>query len=235
MRLRQQLLGVGGGSNGELRMATTRVAQEGVPVRPVGGGSAAVLPTKCHACDRPMELPSACTGCHQLYPADGVSYFALFGLPQAFDIDPQQLRRRYLQLSREVHPDRGVGAGVSESLRLQLSAQTNQAHEVLSDPVLRAEYLLELSGGKSAAEDKAVPPNVLSETLMLREEIDDAKRSGDAAALGSIGNQVRSSFDRRLAEISDVARRLPGDESLRGELRVNLNALKYYQRMLEQL
>jgi molecular chaperone HscB len=216
-------------------MAAARVVPDDVSARVAGGRSTTVLPSKCHACDRPMDLPSVCTGCHQLYPADGVSYFSLFGLPQAFDIDPQELRRRYLQLSREVHPDRGGDAGVSDELRLRLSAQANHAYEVLGDPALRAEYLLELSGGNSAAQDKTVPPDVLSETLMLREEIDDAKRSGNAAALDPIANQVRSSFDRRLAEISAVARRLPGDEPLRGELRLKLNALKYYQRMLEQL
>lgn len=182
-----------------------------------------------------MELPSACTGCHQLYPADGVSYFALFGFPELYDVDAAELRRRYLRLSREIHPDRAAVLGVSEDLRLRLSAQTNQAYEVLSDPALRAEYLLELSGGKSATEIKSVPADVLSETLLLREAIDDAKRDDDSAALTAIGKQLRASFDRRLAEIAAAARRLPGDEDLRRELRVLLNSLKYYQRMLEQL
>lgn len=182
-----------------------------------------------------MELPSACTGCHRLYSADGVSHFALFGLPETFEVSPVELRRRYLRLSREVHPDRAAVADVNEILRLRLSAQANQAYEVLLDPALRAEYLLELSGGKSATEDKSVPPDVLSETLLLREEIDDAKRGNDSASLTAIGKHVRASFDRRLAEISSTARGLPGDEGLRGELRVKLNALKYYQRMLEQL
>src|SRR5262245_51976706 len=216
-------------------MASTRVAPDDPVERNSLTATDPVLPSKCRSCDRPMELPSACTGCHQLYPADGVSYFALLGLPQTFDIDVAALRRRYLQLSREVHPDRGGASCVSEDLRLRLSAQANEAYEILLDAALRAEYLLELSGGKSAAEDKSVPADVLSETLMLREEIDDAKRSADAAALARIGNQVRASFDRGLSEVSDLCRRLPGDEPLRRELRLKLNALKYYQRMLEQL
>ena len=216
-------------------MAAARVVPEIAAARQAGDGAPAALPSKCHACDRPLELPSVCSGCHQLYAADGVSYFSLLGLPASFDVDPQQLRRRYLQLSREVHPDRGGAAGANEALRLRLSAQANQAYEVLSDPVLRAEYLLELAGGDSAAADRTVPPDVLSETLVLREEIDDAKRAADAQALAALGQQVRATFERRLAEISSQARLLPGDAALRRELRSRLNALKYYKRMLEQL
>jgi molecular chaperone HscB len=216
-------------------MANLSAAPGGIPTQIRDAASSRTLPSKCGSCDRPMELPSACTGCHQLYSADGVSHFALFGLPQSFELDLAELRRRYLKLSREIHPDRAANAGVREDLRLRLSAQANQAYDVLSDPTLRAEYLLELCGGKSATEDKAVPADVLAETLMLREEIDDAKRSDNSAALTAIGKQIRASFDPRLAEISTLARQLPGDDVLRREMRVRLNSLKYYQRMLEQL
>ena len=33
-------------------------------------------------------------------------YFELLGLPRRFAVDLAELERRYLELSREVHPDR---------------------------------------------------------------------------------------------------------------------------------
>lgn len=181
-----------------------------------------------------MRSPFFCDNCRSLYPADGLNYFELLGLAPAFDLDPERLRQRYLHTSRDVHPDRH-GSDADASLSLHLSAQLNEAHRVLSDPVLRAEYLLELVGGASAKSDKNVPPEVLTTTLALREEIQEAKLAKDTPALESCRNQVRQQFDATLAAISDLARRLPGDEMLRRQLRQTLNSIKYYQRLLEQL
>jgi molecular chaperone HscB len=140
----------------------------------------AVLPAKCEACDRPLENPIFCTGCHTLRPANRLNYFELLSLPPRYELDPASLRKAYLELSRGVHPDRFPGAASDvASLSLQWSAQANRAYQVLLDPVLRAEYLLELADGPSAVADKSVPAEVLAKTLELREEIDEARAAGD--------------------------------------------------------
>ncbi len=179
-----------------------------------------------------MDSPLFCDHCRSLYPAEGLNHFELFGFAPAYDLDPAALRQKYLQVSRGVHPDyHGTG---DSSLSLHLSAQLNEAHRVLLDPVLRAEYLLELVGGKSAKEDKNVPPEVLGTALLLREEIQEAKAAGDAAALESCGTRARTVYDRTLATIADLARRLPGDEGARAQLRTALNSIKYYQKLLAE-
>lgn len=189
--------------------------------------------TKCQSCHGPMNSPAFCDHCRSLYPADGLDHFTLLGFEPTYDLDTATLRRKYLQVSRGVHPDHHGESGTALSLRL--SAQLNEAHRVLADPVLRAEYLLELLGGKSAAEDRAVPPNVLSDTLLLREEIAEAKAGGDSHALQECATRVHAAYDRTVAQIADLARRLPGDEALRHELRMTLNAVKYYQRLSNEL
>ncbi len=106
---------------------------------------------------------------------------------------------------------------------------------MLTDPVLRAEYLLELSGGDSASTDKSVLDGVLSNALVLREEIGDAKASGDKTALAECGARVRQLHADTLGRIGDLARQLPGDPQVRRQLRATLNSIKYYQKLLAEL
>lgn len=188
--------------------------------------------TKCASCDGPMTSPAFCDNCRSLYPVDRLNHFELLGLEPAYDLDRDTLRQHYLHVSRGVHPDHHGDA--SSTLSLRLSAQLNEAHRVLADPVLRAEYLLELHGGPSAAENRNVPPEVLSETLLLREQMQEAQTDNDQAALTAVADEARAAHDKTLGEVADLARQLPGNEALRTELRAKLNAIKYYQRLLAE-
>lgn len=190
-------------------------------------------PAKCAACHRPLNSPLVCETCHRLYPADGLSHFELFGLAPTFDLDAQTLRQRYLELSRATHPDRH-GAAAEPGVSVRVSAQLNEAYRVLADPVLRAEYLLEISGGPSAAEDKAVAPDVLDTALLLRERMAEAQAAGDAAALADCVARARAHYAAAAARSGELARRLPGDPAVRRELRATLNALRYFQRLLAE-
>lgn len=191
------------------------------------------LPVKCSTCDRPLDLPLVCTECHLLYPAEGLDHFALFGIPREFDLDPTILRRQFLRLSREIHPDRTTASAAGPEVALRLSAQANHAFEVLSSPILRAEYLLELSGGRSAAEDKSAPPELLQETLQLREEIDDARTTRAETTLATVRARID---ERKIAlekQVAELARQMPGNEQSRKALRASLNALKYFGRLAD--
>jgi molecular chaperone HscB len=189
---------------------------------------------KCETCHQPMGSPLFCDHCRSLYPADGLNHFELLGVTPEFDLDADRLRQGYLQVSRGIHPDQHGGAE-DNSVSLHLSAQVNEAYRVLSDPVLRAEYLLELAGGLSAAQDKSVPQDVLTTALMLREETAEARASGDAAAAEACRARVTQVHDRTLAQISELARRSPGEPGVRQELRRVLNAMKYYQKLMADL
>ena len=189
-------------------------------------------PLKCATCNRPMDSPLVCSGCHALYPSDGLNYFELLALAPRYDLDPAEVRRAYLNLARMTHPDRFPDAPAEVSgLSLQLSARINRASQVLLDPVLRAEYMLELAGGQSAAVDKTVPQEVLTRTLMLREEIEEARTANDSAALAGQRAEVDAAYAETLKNIAKLAGRLPGDETLRRELRRVLNTVKYYERL----
>jgi molecular chaperone HscB len=194
------------------------------------------VPVKCTACQQTLDTPLFCNSCRRLYPADGLNYFELLGLSPTYDIEPEQVREKYFEVVREIHPDRLAADGAhTQHLSMRVSAQLNQAFHVLLDPVQRAEYLLEMSGGKAAADDKQVPQQVLMDTLELREEIEEAKAAGDQAALHRMREQTQQRFDETLQGVSQLCRQLPGDDALRQRLRNELNAIRYFRKLLEQL
>lgn len=194
------------------------------------------LPVKCSSCNRPLDSPVFCSSCHALYPADEADYFTLLGMAQRYDLDLAELRRRYLQLARGLHPDRFDPARNSDAaLSVRLSARLNRAHEVLADPVQRAEYVLERAGGPSAVEEKSVPPAVLAEALELREQLEEARAAGDEATIREIAVRVRADCGAAQRAVGELAAALPGTPELRRELRLRLNGLKYHQKLLEQL
>lgn len=194
-----------------------------------------VTPVKCRTCNRPMNSPIFCMNCRTLYTDADVDYFSLLNLPAQYDIDLAELQRHYLQTAREVHPDRLGDSVVDPGVSMQASARLNEAKRVLRDPILRAGYLLELHGGKSSAEDKTVPQEVLNQTLLLREEIDEAREADDMGALAQLRAQVEVLQDKCVGRIQSLARQLPGDEAIRQDLRATLNAMRYYQKLMELL
>lgn len=193
-------------------------------------------PTRCSTCATLAEAPLACSDCRSLYEhVRGADHFELFGLDRRYELDPADLHARYLSIARNIHPDAFSNADeVTRQLMLRISAAVNNAYETLRDPILRADYLLELTGGRSAADDKRVPPELLGEVMALREEIDEAVSAGDA---GRVGEYRRSIGDRR----GDVVRRIEAlagrmdDPAARDELRLQLNSLKYFDNLLAQL
>lgn len=78
------------------------------------------------------------------------NYFDLFGLPVVFLLDKQALAslpQKYRDLQKKFHPDKFASQSANEQrLAVQFAAYINNAHDVLKSPVLRAEYLLQLSG-----------------------------------------------------------------------------------------
>ncbi len=194
----------------------------------------------CTHCGKSMYSPLCCASCGALNPIPpeglGFNYFEIFGLPAGYDVDTAALHRQYLSLSRGVHPDSREDR--SESVRrqaLSLSAELNRAYETLRDPVARAEYLLTLAGGPSPAEDKSVPARLLGEVMTLREEIEDAAAGKNADALRALGETIAARRQAALDEIAGLCRGAGRDEAALRQWRKQLNAVKYWNNLLEQV
>lgn len=194
----------------------------------------------CSRCSTPLYSPLCCASCGALNPipreGQQFNYFEFFGLPVTYDIDAAALHRRYLSLSRGVHPD--VHGGDSDETRRQalaLSAELNRAYETLRNPIARAEYLLTLAGGPAPADDKSVPPRLLGEVMTLREQIEEAAGAKDADAMERLRQTILSRRQAAMDEIAALCRGAERDEAARRQLRKQLNAVKYWNNLLEQV
>jgi DnaJ-domain-containing protein 1 len=162
----------------------------------------------------------------------GSDPFDLLGITPAFDVDPVALQRAWLAGSARLHPDR-FSAGSTESdeaRRLALLAALNHSRMVLADPFQRAEALMARLGGPSKEADKSLPEGFLMDMLEVREQLEEAAASGDAAAVGKwedwAGEQRREAILRVAGLFKDGAL---------AEVRRELNAWRYIERMIEQL
>ncbi|MBN8490425.1 MAG: Fe-S protein assembly co-chaperone HscB [Burkholderiales bacterium] len=115
--------------------------------------------------------------------------FTLFGLPEAFALDPAYLDRRWRELQAEVHPDRFAAQGAAaQRVAMQWSVRVNEAYRRLKDPLARAAYLCERRGAPIDAErNTAMPRDFLMQQMAWRESLDEAR---DAAALQALHDQL---------------------------------------------
>lgn len=133
------------------------------------------------------------------------NYYDLFpdalpgGVPPAgaFRIDLNQLRREFLRLQSQTHPDRHRGERKARAEAA--SALVNEAYKTLQSPLLRAQYLLSLRGLDVAEDEtaKVDDPELLMLVLETREDIENAQREEDLEPL-------RKDNDRRIMDTVGV-------------------------------
>lgn len=173
------------------------------------------------------------------------SHFERLGLPRRFRLDAAAMERNYLRRSRAMHPDfHQLAAGAQRRASTELSAQLNDAYATLRDPFRRAEYLLQLEGGPTAAEAKATASEFLEEMLELRMQIAAAQteRDSHSEALANLELKLAQRRDGLMAEVAATFERLEGLPAAAPErkgllltVRQLLNATKFIQGLLRDL
>ncbi len=191
-----------------------------------------LYPHRCSKCNAQMFSPVVCQSCQTLFDIErDVDYFTMFGFERKFDIDSEELEKRFIELSRLVHPDfHSNDVDNVMMLSMQITSELNQAYETLSDPIKRAEYLLALSGGPDAEKDKSTPEELLPYILHLRESFEFAQAQDDKAKTDEIRQSIKVLKEQTEQRIFQLARELnspSNDNSLRSELRKQLNAIRY--------
>lgn len=167
--------------------------------------------------------------------------FELLGIQREYDVDASQVQRAYLKASAAHHPDRFTDP-LERAEAEETIAWINHAVAELSDDERRANCLLALLGGPSREREKALPDGFLIEILEQREEMEQALASGNpderlgferwaADRRRDHHEAVRALFARAVAMGEDKST----DAGILVAIRVELNAWRYIERMIEQL
>jgi molecular chaperone HscB len=163
----------------------------------------------------------------------GADAFSVLGLPRRFDVDSAELDRAYLRRAAQAHPDI---SGLSDEESQRQQAALNDARAELADAERRANLLLSLLGGPTKERDKSLPPGFLVEILETREEIEAALATREPAARTrwtAWAAEQRAGYVARVTPL--FARASAGDASTLPEIRRELNAWRYIERLVEQL
>jgi DnaJ-domain-containing protein 1 len=188
----------------------------------------------CERCGRALDCPLVCTACGTLREAGaGLDPFAVFGLEPRFEVDAAELRRRLVRLSRSLHPDFfGSSPAEVRALAERNSAELNRAFERLSDDYDRADLLLTARGGPASEAERGLPRSFLLEVLEWNEALEEGRTGEPAAVARALALEPELTALRR-ATFERVARGLAGGDL--GEVRRDLNGVRYLDRALEQL
>ncbi len=151
------------------------------------------------------------------------SYFELFGLSQAFNIDLIALEKQYRKIQSAAHPDRFVSASSAEKLKsMQIATLANEAYQTIKKPASRAKYLLTLHEIDATKEtNTAMPADFLMQQMEWREALEDSKYEKDITALDTLlhimeleandlTNSLTTLFDetKDLKSATDITRKL---------------------------
>ncbi len=153
--------------------------------------------------------------------------FAVLGLDPAMNLCPVELETRYLELSREFHPDFASGESAdTQAERIRRSADVNDAYRALRNPWVRAERVAEVLDPGCMERTKALPPMFLMEAMELAEEV--AGRSDDARP--ALHAKIEADVNDYLARITQAL-----EESRGADAAVLLHESRYFRKALHDL
>jgi molecular chaperone HscB len=131
-------------------------------------------------------------------------YFALFQLPEQFNIDDKQLEQNYRLLAAQCHPDKFAARSTFEQKQAMMMAATvNEAYRILSNPLDRAAYLLQQQNiDADAPEHTHFPADFLMQQMQWRETLEDARTEADAVTLQKLDATIQQEQDKLYQELN---------------------------------
>ncbi|ESO89641.1 hypothetical protein LOTGIDRAFT_96796, partial [Lottia gigantea] len=158
---------------------------------------------ECWKCGRQMTDPAELFYCKcgiVQKPASNLTYFQLFGLNEDFDVDLKPLSEKYIELQKQLHPDKFSQASETEkSHAADQSSLVNKAYSVLTKPLHRAIYMLELHDNPIEESSAISDPEFLMEIMELNEELAEVDSPED---LKIFEEQNESNIVKNIQEIS---------------------------------
>ena len=197
--------------------------------------------SSCWQCSAPVSDSLFCRSCKSLQQPSR-DYYRVLGLPlRNLNLDPDDLQRRFYDLSRLLHPDRFIRKPELErQYSLDATSVLNDAYRTLKDPVKRAQYVLAQEGfdvGEQRSND--VPPELLEEVFELNMALEEM-RGGDSSARPQL-ESAEQNFEGMMSGIYSELQALfrahdadPKRETL-ATIRAVLNRRKYIQNLLNEV
>ncbi|KAJ2940154.1 hypothetical protein O0L34_g11719 [Tuta absoluta] len=117
-----------------------------------------------------------CSNCKVLQrPPQNADYFKVLGVKPTFDLDENELAKRYKELQKYLHPDKFANKDKEEQeISATYSTLVNEAYKTLLEPLARGIYMLNLRG-KDLPEKTEVDQEFLMDIMEKNEEVEKAE------------------------------------------------------------
>ncbi len=161
------------------------------------------------------------------------NFFQLFGLPPSYRLNNALLDRYYHALQEQVHPDKFSHLSEAERrVSMQWATRVNEAYQTLSNPAMRARYLLSLHGVSIQEESNtAMPADFLMEQMEWREAIEEAQQARDAVVLDKLESRLQH-------EVRALQEQLAGEIDTKRDYAAaagSVRKLKFLERLAEEI
>ena len=163
-----------------------------------------------------------------------MNYFEFYELPVSFNVDQQQVKRKFYELSKKYHPDFFVNDTEENQAKvLDLATVNNKAYQMLSDPGKRIKYILELEGMLEEGEKYQLPQAFLMEMMEVNEALMELEFDEGVAVSGDILEQVDSIESELQHELDSFTRQFDqADETQRIECLKEIKDIWFRQKYL---
>lgn len=179
----------------------------------------------------------ACSKCNAPnYAGADKSPFTVLGAPKRFDLDLTELERRYLTLSRWLHPDRYATMGALWKAKCgEYSALLNEAYGILKNDESRLEALLQQSGVQmDKSSGSQVPAEFAERFFEVQEAVfEDPEKVKELA--DSLKRDVAHAETETLQSITDMAKKINWEAPSEQNSTAALNDLRTKRSYLRSL
>ncbi|MBS1592200.1 MAG: DnaJ domain-containing protein, partial [Bacteroidetes bacterium] len=129
-----------------------------------------------------------------------MNYFELYNIPISFIVNANEVKKKYYELSRKLHPDFFSNTTEEERAEvLEKSSAVNKAFKIFTNEDELIKYVLQLKELLQEEEKYNLPNSFLIEMLELNEALTDAKMEEDDDKIKNVKLQI-SNFQNEIYE-----------------------------------
>lgn len=183
----------------------------------------------CNVVAASMNPFLVCHSCRAVQPVDhSIDYFDIFSLKKKFEIDDDNLERKYKDWQKKLHPDLVHSKSKEEKeYAAEQSARVIDAYRTLTDALARATYIMRLAGVEVDDEKTVSESQLLSEIMEIREAVEEA---ADPQAL----NEIKAQMQHKLS-VWDRAFANAFQNKNYKEAQKSIQRMTYYKRVNEEI
>ncbi|KAL1821198.1 hypothetical protein ACET3Z_016067 [Daucus carota] len=170
-----------------------------------------------------------CQPCRAVQPVDhSIDYFQIFSLEKKFDIDDENLERKYKDWQKKLHPDLVHSKSKEErEYAAEQSARVIDAYRTLTDALARAMYIMRLAGVEVDEEQTVSESELLCEIMEIREAVEEA---ADPQALNEIKAQMQQKLEVWGESFANAFQNKNYEEAQK-----SIQRMTYYKRVNEEI